>query len=121
MTIVNEKMSALLLGIPPSKTSGADNRTLPAHRVVPLGGSEDVVNCSSGIIVCRLKPARQARPLLSIRIFDLRARSALIRRQLRGTSTHPVNISVDYSVVMQIGQPIGNVCELRAHLIIRVK
>ena len=64
-------MSVSLPDAPPFKTSGADHHTLSTHRVVPPGESEDVTINSSGIIVSRPKPAKTARPVLLIRIFDL--------------------------------------------------
>jgi hypothetical protein len=75
MTIAKENMSASLLGAEPFKTSGADHCVLLIRRVVPPRESEGVTIGSSGIIVSRLNPAKRARPLLSIRIFDLDARS----------------------------------------------
>ena len=69
-------MSVSLLGAPPSKTSGAGHRMPSVDRVVLPRGLTN----SSGIGVSRLNPAKQARPLLLIRILDLRIESALRRR-----------------------------------------
>ena len=79
MTIASEKTSVSLLVAPLFKTSGADHCTPPAHRVTLPDEAEDAMVSSSGIVVRRLKPAKQALPLSSIRIFDLGARSALRR------------------------------------------
>ena len=106
-------MSASFPYAPPSKISDADHHMLPARRVVPPGRSEDVTISSSGIIASRLKPAKTAQPVLSIRTFGLGAKSVSRVSLLVGTTTYPLNISMNYSLVMQIDQPLVDVCKLQ--------
>lgn len=112
MTIAREKMSVSFLNLPPFRTSGADHCTPLTRWGVSSGGSRDVAFCSSGINVIRLRPARQARPSLLIKMLDLGTGSVICGRRTMNVATYPVEVSVNYSLTMHVNQPLGDIRKL---------
>ena len=79
---------------------------------VPLGMIRGGAFGWRKIIVGTEKPVKQARPMLSIRMFGLRL-GELHPWWPRGSETYPFEIPVDYSLVVYIDQSARDVSQLQ--------